>query len=175
MKLVSPNDYIKLLTSQYQGMSKFCSSLSTMIEEVGDFVSFDFDIDTATGSQLDIIGQMLGLSRNDFATPLDDDAYRFALKAQVYKNQFDGTIGSWKSIFYALFNSQLISFSVNSPMNVSINISSSGLTESEISLIESGLILPRPSGVEFTINVFDGVVFSWDDENAGWDTGTWLY
>ncbi len=58
-----------------------------------------FDLDTATGNQLDIIGIILGRSRqlyfqppDNFSAILDDNAYRTLLRAKIVWNQWKGSI-----------------------------------------------------------------------------------
>lgn len=64
------NDYyLGLVTSQYQGLPKFTEvikSLATPFEDIQALLESlpqAFDLDTATGDQLDVVGQWIGLPR----------------------------------------------------------------------------------------------------------------
>lgn len=67
------NDYLKLIPSQYAKQPKFVAELTALIQPLVDVQNLDvvgpFDLDTAVGVQLDVIGQWVGVSR-DVATPL---------------------------------------------------------------------------------------------------------
>jgi len=62
-------DYIDLITSQYQNSTKFLAWLNKLFTPIQDIATMlegldnDFDLDYAIGAQLDIIGQIVGLSR----------------------------------------------------------------------------------------------------------------
>jgi hypothetical protein len=68
------------------------------VQNVLDSFVEDFDISTATGKQLDILGEILALPRTVNFDPgggqsavLTDDVYRIALKAQILKTTWKGT------------------------------------------------------------------------------------
>ena len=68
-------DYLKLITSEHRSKPKFEAMVSAVASSFVDQqtlltdLSMKFDIDTATGAQLDIIGLWIGRSRN-VAIPL---------------------------------------------------------------------------------------------------------
>lgn len=60
--------YKRLLILQYQDRPKACATVaavvgSTMIYELMDAVRYGYSIDTAAGTQLDILGKYIGVSR----------------------------------------------------------------------------------------------------------------
>lgn len=63
-------DYLALITVQYQNSPKFMewiNSLIDMIEDVvdvSDSITTSFDVDSAVGPQLDTLGKIIGVSRN---------------------------------------------------------------------------------------------------------------
>lgn len=63
-------DYTALITSQYQNSTKFLDWLSSGILQVAEDAATllegmdaSFDLDTAVGPQLDVVGELVGLSR----------------------------------------------------------------------------------------------------------------
>ena len=66
---IDKQDYISLITSQYQNSTKFLNWLSELFQPLEDIASCaegmdaKFDLDSAIGSQLDVCGRIVGLSR----------------------------------------------------------------------------------------------------------------
>lgn len=99
----SLNDYLNLITSQYQGKSNYTQVVSTSCQPfVDNLKSFNkiprlYDLTTATGSCLDVIGQWVGVSRQ-LNEPIvgvyfsfDDEAVGF--DAGVWKGPLDPETG----------------------------------------------------------------------------------
>src|SRR5271169_834402 len=99
--------YLSLITSEYQTSPKFLAWLTACLAILDGIMGCAavldpaFDIDSALGPQLDVLGQIIGVSRlvnftpSDGVSPvLDDYTYRILLKAKVGANQWDGQIGS---------------------------------------------------------------------------------
>lgn len=131
--------YTGLVTSEHNTKAKFMAVISALVQPCADIVaalnSFPalFDIDKATGQQLDYIGQWVGRTRNlkvpitgvffslDVAPGLDygvvwtpytptaglqslpDDQYRLVLKARILNNQWNGSLSQAYAIYNALF------------------------------------------------------------------------
>lgn len=119
----------------------------------------DFDINAGEGTQLDIIGQILGVSRTvnfDFGggvSPiLSDPLYRIILKARIILNQWNGT----KDQIYDFWQQFLPEYPV--------------LIMDNLDMTMSVLVFGVP-------NDTSGVIaFSWDtdtDTEKGWDEGYW--
>jgi hypothetical protein len=184
------SDYIKLLTSQYQLADTFKSWLQHCVEifedgmECSNQLNNDFDLNFALGSQLDIIGDIVGQKRtlpfepSDGSNPvLDDYVYRQLIKAKIALNHWDGQLLSieekWNSIFP---NTQII---IVDNQDMSIDVSVSGEISSLIQdMITQDMIIPRPQGVQ--INCLWAQTkykaFCYDMETleyAGYDEGYW--
>lgn len=132
-------DYTSLITSEHKDKPKFSAMVQAVtgaVDSVTDALlgmPQDFDIDTAVGAQLDIVGLWVGISRK-IATPLlvffsfdtdglgfdegnikgpydpdtglvslDDDTYRVILKARIGANNWDGTLPSLIDIYALVF------------------------------------------------------------------------
>ena len=112
-----------------------------------------FDIDSASGVQLDVIGDIVGRKRmlnfepEDGSSPVLDDAlYRVLLKAKISINHWDGTIPSALTLWENLFPEYTLVIRDNQDM--SINMYVVGLvTPLEKELMNRGFIAPKPQGV----------------------------
>lgn len=136
------NKYTNLITSEHFDKPKFfalVAFLTNMVLAVTDVVnqlSLLFDLDTATGVQLDIVGEWIGATRfvnipsNVYFTlddsslgfdtgiwwepfnptttvaRLPDDYYRVLLYAKVIANQWNGTIPAIYASYQTLFGPQ---------------------------------------------------------------------
>jgi hypothetical protein len=95
--------YTGLVTPEHR-KPRFLDYLSAFLTkiDINTLVSsFDvnFDIDTAVGVQLDILGEYVGQGRtvnfnptNGSSATLDDYYYRFLLKGKIIENLWDGTM-----------------------------------------------------------------------------------
>lgn len=70
MSAKSQDDYVGLIPSQHRFLLRFPQVISEMVrgavEQQAEITSWEqkFDLDTAVGAQLDLIGQWIGVSRN---------------------------------------------------------------------------------------------------------------
>lgn len=127
-------DYTTLITSQYRRLPKFSQVVSLVTKAFGELVDLNkamasyYDLDTAVGKQLDVIGLWVGCSRSlsvsfdnwfsfdvtgkgwgegiwrgPFEPPsglmsMDDVTYRRVLRAVIAANHWDGTLWNYHSI-----------------------------------------------------------------------------
>ena len=67
--MASINDYINLITSEHADKSNFAATVALRCQPYVDLINFyqsvtsDYDLDTAIGTQLDVVGQWVGISR----------------------------------------------------------------------------------------------------------------
>lgn len=110
------SDYLALIPGQNNQKPKFMAWLAACLQPLIDTQQFllnidsYFQIDTAIGVQLDMLGVILGRSRTvDFVPEggvspvLTDDLYRIVLKATILKNTWKGTkqevFDFWSRVF----------------------------------------------------------------------------
>lgn len=192
----SPNNYlltanyIKLLTSQYQNAVKFKSWLQHNLDILHDgmtaahSINDRFDIDFASGAQLDIIGTIVGQKRilpfepTDGSDPvLDNETYRSLLKAKIAMNHWDGQLYSIEQQWQLIFPETQIIIVDNQDMT--INVSVLGTLSSLLQdLIEHDMLIPRPQGVKMNLEWSPETTayFAYDMENNeynGYDIGRW--
>ena len=123
-----------------------------------------FDIDNAVGSQLDLLGKLIGLSRLLDYTPssgsreMSDDEYRLALRLTIAKNTWDGSLGSVRGIYADALGSDVsIVYVDNQDMSIDINVYG-GITTREAEMMERAGLLLVPVGVSKTVYSIGGNV-----------------
>ena len=180
--------YIDLITSEYYNkpkyrayVKKFIDMISPAVDCYNDY-NILFALDNAVGSQLDIIGDLVGIGRNlptdNEAIPstLPDKYYRKVIKSKIYFNHWDGTREGLKNIIDSIFTGLSYEFVDDQDMSYEITIIDPDSDSVIVALLEEGFILPKPSGVRVNYNVISTPYFGWDRETnfiQGWDRGTW--
>ena len=178
--------YLGLLTSEYRLASNLNAWLQDLLSPLNDTTNMlagmtgAFDLDEASGVQLDVAGQIAGISKtvgfqpSDSVSPILDDAtYRLLIKATIAANQWDGTEESLYPIWAQLFPGGSIIITDNQNMSCTIVLSGS-FTSIIQDLIVNGYIVPRPEGVEYEYVFGDFPIFGTDESNsfiAGVDLG----
>jgi hypothetical protein len=180
--------YTNILTSEYRNSPNFNKWLQAVLNIANDIsnclasMSSAFDIDYAIGAQLDILGQIIGVGRtvpfqpsNGVSPVLDDTTYRLLLRATIFNNSWDGTIGSLYPIWSQLFPGGRITIVDNQNMTADVIIT--GNFNSIISdLISNGFIVPRPQTVAYTYLFGDLPLFGFGPNTtyiAGFGLGHW--
>lgn len=163
--------YLNRITSEHKIRPKFMAlaeaRLKPFVElfELLEKIDKSFDLDTAEGNQLDIIGQYVGVSRlldfqpNNADPLLTDPYYRMLLKAQISLNNWDGSIEGIKKIWGNVFPEYDIQIVDNQDMTTETRITGlQSLFESE--LIQHGYITPKPMGVQVKYSVIMPMIFN---------------
>ena len=180
--------YLDLITSEYQNSGNFLIWVSALLNKgfdistLLDTLDTNFDIDNAVGSQLDMLGSIVGERRtvgfqpsNSLSPVLDDNTYRILLKAKIARNQWNGKIDGLQSIWATLFPAGKIIIIDN--QNMTVNIAISGTFSSIVEdLIQNGYIVPRPQGVLVNYSFGTMPFFGFDRQDfyiSGFDTGNW--
>lgn len=132
---MTKDEYLALITNEHTGKVKFEATVAAgvsplaLVQDVLKSLVSKFDIDTAVGVQLDVIGLWVGFSRNvktplgvyftfdfgglgfdegfwkgpydpdDGLVSMDDETYRTMLRAKIEANKWDGTAGTLNSIY----------------------------------------------------------------------------
>jgi hypothetical protein len=178
--------YLSLLTSEYRLAPNLNAWVQAILEPLDDAtnciqtITPAFDLDTATGVQLEVVGAIIGQAqtvsfqpRDGVSPVLDTETYRLLLRASIAQNQWDGTVSSLQPIWQTLFPGGTIRIVDN--QNMSATIVMSGVFSSIVQdLISNGLIVPRPQGVEYTYTFAELPLFGTDENNgfiAGVDLG----
>lgn len=183
--------YLDQVTSQYRAKPKFISWLSALIDKVDSSSSIleriqdEFDIDNATGVQLDTLGKIIGKKREVSFVPTDgsspvlsDEVYRTLLKAKAVNNIWKGNTDQLSPVWEGLFPNSKILVQDNQDMTMDVAIF--GLMPSIIrDLIDKGYVVPKPQSVGINYIYYSDVgkpVFGYDIDNefiSGYDKAVW--
>ena len=156
------NDYLNLIPPMNREKSRFIQFLSAVLSQVSDLDDLQsdmisaFDLDSATGAQLDIIGRLAGVSRNlpfESSTgtrSLTDIDFRFLIRARILQDHWDGTPAGLGVIQRALFPGSGMTVFDNANMSFKVKAPSS-LSALRKEMLEAGLLLPSPPGVQLIV------------------------
>jgi hypothetical protein len=192
--------YQQRLTSEYRNSPKMNALLTAFLQKLQDVtavqVSMDtaWDLDTATGVQLDTLGVIVGVNRQMkdsvvsagvVYTNFPDAQYRTLLKVQIAQNVWDGTLpgvyGVWNISLGALGYGMIL----QDEQDMSIDYIFTNPPTDPIlkAILSQGYFDLRPAGVRlkgyFTPSAPPGSpTFAWNLEvppqYAGWNQGYWL-
>jgi Protein of unknown function (DUF2612) len=210
--------YTDLITSEHSQKPKFVATVDVSVsgglrvEEVLDSFTGDFDLDTAIGAQLDVIGEWVGRSRlvsipltdvyfvldgypgldegawqgpydpDSGLVALDDESYRFLIRAKIAANSWDGTIPSAYAVWQEAFNDgSIIIIQDNQDMSMVVGIAGMPPNAVTTALISGGYIPLKPAGVRvnyWALAQEAGPIFALDVDGigpalAGFDLGNW--
>ena len=188
------NQYLAMITNQYQNSTKFLQWLTIPLMVIEDLhlcaniMPSMFDVDLAVGVQLDILGLLLGQSRilpfnptDGTMAKLDDAIYKKILKLKTMTNYWDGSLGSIYTAWGIIFPDVNLVITDNQDMTASVSIKGE-LSQIVKDMIYNDLVLPRPEGVEY---IYKGKIpetaaifyYDYDDDEspyfAGYDVGYW--
>ena len=161
--------YLNRITSEHKVQPKFMGLVEARLNPFIDIfecleeINKAFDLDTATGNQLDIIGEYVGVRRllnfqPEYADAiLTDPYYRMLLKAQISLNNWDGTVEGIKKIWGDVFPDYEIQVVDNQNMTMEVRIIGlEALFEGE--LVQHGYITPKPMGVRVDYSIIMSIV-----------------
>lgn len=188
LQLLPSGYYSNLLASQYRNSPKFNKWLQAVLSIANDIsncltnMNSAFDLDFAIGVQLDTLGLIVGVNRtvpfqpsNGISPILDDTTYRLLIKATIFNNSWNGTIGALYPIWENLFPGGRITIIDNQNMTADVVVT--GNFNSIISdLISNGFIVPRPQTVAYTYLFGDLPLFGFGPNTqyiAGFGLGHW--
>lgn len=148
--------YANLLIIQYRNLPNARGTIESLVgESYADGISLDvlnaFDLETAVGQQLDILGKYIGLNRQvklflpDQTTRLNDDDYRTLLKLKLITNNGRASTGEIKKSLYELFPDTIRVYD-NRDMSYTYFVSDT--LQDLMKVIVSEELLPLPMSVD---------------------------
>lgn len=180
--------YLNLITSEHRDKPKYIAMLTGIFDQFVnnanqmDAIKNGLDPNIATGKQLDILGEYIGQSRQltvdieGLDSKLNDEDYRFLLKARIIQSFWDGTTEGIYDLWGSLFGDVDFILIDNQDMSCSFNISPVGMTAIQTEMIAANMIIPKPAGVRYNYEFLSRVFFSYDlntDYYKGYDLGYW--
>lgn len=187
--VLNKEKYLNIITSQHRQQIKYIEFVLMLLEPLFDMAelllnfNYNFDLDFATGNELDIIGKIVGVDRevdfilSDGSHTLNDEDYRFLIKAKIAQNYWDGSREKIFEIWDNLFPNVKLNLIDNQDMTCLVFVNAEILTENQINMFFAGLLVPRPVGVQYNYVFGEGAIFSFDMDTEyfkGWDEGTWV-
>lgn len=169
-------DYKTLVPSMNRDKPKFMALVDLLangvgaVTQVATALQTTFDVDTALGEQLDMIGLWVGVTRrldvplnvffswdtsglgwdqgqwngayqNGSATiSLDDETYRLLMKTVIKANHWDGTLVQYQTIMQTFFVNQTFYAVDNQNMTMDVLVDGPPLTNVEIALMQTGAL-----------------------------------
>lgn len=175
--------YTNLLIKQYWDKPKAKATIKALIlnnvllfENIINNFTGNFNINTAIGKQLDIIGSLIGVSRiyegiefenTPAPNKLDDETYRLLIKLKGINNYSVNSIKSISDGIYNFLANKLI-FVNNTDMTISYIIFSESEQDNIIKIITKNKdILPAPAGVlvNYIVRISDDKIFGFQRNN----------
>lgn len=163
------NKYLDLITDGI-AKPKMMSLVESVIKPAVDcgsaVESFElaFSLDNAVGEQLDIIGDIVGVSRMIPFVPttgdrkMSDDEYRIVLMLGIAKDNWDGTMrGVYDSLKGVFGENMPIKYIDNQNMSVDIEVYNN-LTQRMLELISASDVMLIPMGVSKNVALIGGEV-----------------
>ena len=153
-----------LITSEHRGKPKFMATLETLLNysegiyATAVYMDEEFDLDLAAGAQEDVLGILVGASRELGFQPhtqdtaiLNDEDYRFLLKAKLAKNLWRGGIADLQEIWYSIFGEDII---IKDFQDMSIEVEITNVPSNVVhEMILQGYIVPKPQSVRMNYHV----------------------
>lgn len=158
--------YLDNIESQHQSAPKYMATVTALLKKLDDAHTVirdmprAFSLESAVGNQLDVLGRLVGIDRRHAYIPgvnspelLDDEAYRAVLRAQIVRNQWDGTAENFREIWNATLGAEMkATMKDNQNMSVDIDIIND-VDDTLVSMIMHGEYLPKAMGVQINISV----------------------
>ena len=176
--------YSNLLIMQYHGKPKAKATIEKTVALLPDDIIQDaingFDIQTAVGKQLDILGEYVGVDRyylvNNQAELLSDDDYRILIKLKAISNTSDLSHKSLEEALYDFFGNTV---RMDSDGNMEMTYF---VPKYKTPIIQAAIqkeVLPKPMGVRCSYIIeYDKKFFgfcTYDNQFAVYKTGFRTY
>ena len=146
--------YADLLIIQYHGKPKARSMIEALVDQVlmnqiPQKLEEAFDLETAVGKQLDILGKRLGVTRNVFLrngdpVTLTDTEFRTFIKLQAARMTLAASLYDIQTLLINFFQSSIRVFDNE---NMTLDYFVFGESSTLLSVLIKQDMLPRPTGV----------------------------
>lgn len=151
--------YLNLITSEHKARPKFRAWLTVVLEvlDLNLQIEDHFDLSKAVGNQLDMLGAVIGRSRelpfqpsNGVSPVLDDETYRLLLYSKIIQNQWDGTTPGMYDAWERVFPDIRLLILDNQDMSMSVVISGD-VPEFVKTIFMTAFGTPKPAGVGMNV------------------------
>lgn len=158
--------YANLLIMQYIGKPDAYATIQQTIkpyimDQLPDAVQNAFNVDTAEGVQLDILGKYTGVTRYGYTftgpVTLTDAEFRVLMKVAIIKNSSGSSLADIQALLHQFFPSTLLVFDyANMHMDYFFDSSIGSRPLAELFVKEG--VLPKPMGVELGALIYSANV-----------------
>ena len=147
--------YTNLLIMQYHGLPKAQATIAALtapviMDQLPQQVNDAFNINTAVGVQLDIIGKYEGVTRqaNTQSGPviLNDSDFAKLIQIAIVENNSHGSLSEIQNLLYQFFNGG-ITVTDNQNMRLEYTIQQSAVSSTLAEVFINDGLLPHPMGV----------------------------
>lgn len=154
--------YANLLILQYHEKPKAFATIQALVkgiimDQLPTAVQNAFDINTAEGVQLDVLGKYVGVSRTayDFTGPitLDDDDFRTMIKIGIIKNGFGSSLAEIQELIWQFFDGSLLVFDFQN-MRMGYFFDSAIGSRPLAEVFVRSNFLPKPMGVQLAALIY---------------------
>lgn len=154
--------YQDLLIIQYIGVQQNRDMIEILVkqfimDQLPLAVMSAYDIDTAVGVQLDVIGKYVGVTRTGFGfsttITLDDDNFRILIRIAIIQNSFGSSLSDIQELLFQFFPDEILVFDYAN-MHMSYLISSTLGDQDLIQLFVNEGHLPKPMGVQLGATIY---------------------
>lgn len=153
--------YANLLIVQYKDKPKAYETVKALAKVNVDFVNLclqvrDFyNLDTAIGVGLDVIGIYVGIKRYNLINATDyvylnDTDYRILIKYKIIFNSTNNSLKSIVDLIYSYFSNNVIVYS-NGLMDLNYTLNTDYFSETIISVLRYNNYLPAPIAVRTVV------------------------
>jgi len=159
--------YANLLILQYIGKPKAYATIEALVElPIMDQIILDvvngFELDTAVGDQLDILGQYIGVTRYqyDFSGPvtLDDTDYLTLLKIKIIQNNYTSDLSRIQDFLLENFAGIIEVFDYKD-MTMNYVFQATVGSEQLAEVFVKGGFLPKPMGVNLRTTIYSPTAY----------------
>lgn len=176
----------QISTPQTSNISNLIASFSVQLQELyNSAVSFESlrSIDGSAGKQLDLIGDIVSLSRREAGVMIsdaklvqNDDVYRMLIKYKALKNTTFGSVSDVLQACKILFNPVDVVYAEmpSRPATFFVTVTAK-FTDTVLSVINTHNIMVKPAGVQAVVTCTPAEFFGFSDLNnsaLGFGVGT---
>lgn len=153
--------YANLLIMQYIQMPRAYATILAQVtpvfmNQLPIAVQNAFNVETAVGVQLDVIGKYVGASRDDYTLTgpitLTDDDFRTLIKLLIIKNNSGSSLATIQALLAANFPGEIF-VSDNQDMGLNYVLLESLGTADLLEVLITGGYLPAPMGVQVSVTI----------------------
>lgn len=147
--------YVNLLIQQYINLSKARGTIEAFVtdavmDQLPNSVNDAFDIDSAVGAQLDILGKYVGQTRINYTltqlVTLSDSDFRLLIKLAIVQNNSGSSLYEIKKLLNDFFQSTVLVFDFKN-MLLGYFLDSNATTQDLAEIFIKQNLLPKPCAV----------------------------